>query len=141
MIYRTNALERKPDIQFTFIEKMFVSNKPYHRFVGHTLLIGEELGKFGLIIGFISLIGGVVAAAIWLVCFLLQLGYHYLVNRNYTRGEAVSVFVVGVLILSVAICVVNVIAKLVKHNNSYMTARIDHKIDKHNREYDGSETT
>jgi hypothetical protein len=137
MIYRSMQLKQEP--QFTFVEKMFVSNKLQHRFIGHTILLAKDLGVILLALTAVGALGGILYLLLWLIAAAFKYVYSYLVvNHSYTTAEAMSVMLLGICGIAVVGCIIKVVVEAIKFNSQKMKATINHKLNQQNEEDDGS---
>lgn len=132
-------MELKQEPQFTFVEKMFVSNKLQHRFIGHTILLAKDVGIILLALTALGAFGGILYLLLWLIAVAFQYVYSYLVvSHAYTTGQAIEAIMVGICGIAVVGCVIKITVETIKLNSRKMKAVITHKLNQQDEEDDGS---
>lgn len=139
--YRTNAIQRDNGPEFSFVEQMFMSSKLHYRFVGHSILVGKEIGRWSIVVGLIGGLFALAAGALWLISVAVEYVYHLLVNRHYSPTQALGIISISALLILVVFSVIRVLCDWVKENNKYMKERIAAKINKHQELSNGSEAS
>lgn len=131
-------MELKQEPQFTFVEKMFISNKLQHRFIGHTILLAKDLGVILLALTAVGAFGGILYLLLWLIGSAFKYVYSYLVvSHSYTTAEAMSVILLGICGIAIIGCVIKVVVEAIKYNSRKIKATINHKLKQQNEEDDG----
>jgi hypothetical protein len=126
MAYRSMELQSPP--QFTFVEKMFISTKWYHRAIGHTYLTGREViaivSAFTLLLAIGLGIGGVIFGLAWAAICLV----FYLLEHGFIANQVILMLGVPLVFIFSAVHVVSFVRKRVKENNLYMQRSLENKL-------------
>lgn len=125
MIYRWMDLPQQPN--FSFTERLFLSGKKRHRFLGHMIMLGKKVAEVFLVLLAMS----ILIALVWLIGTGASSFGDYLINHHYmTRLQMGMIFVAIFLIVFLVPFVVKEVKIQIKKNHVVMQKTITNKLKK-----------